>query len=131
MIVVDASAFVAGLVDTDPGGDAARAVLTRDSHWAVPQHFTLEAAHALRGLWLKRALDDDQFDACIARLRDGRFDIWPTVELLPRIRQLAANATAYDAAYIALAEDTGSVLLASDRKFDRIPGIRCRVVVAE
>ena len=47
--------------------------------------------------------------------------------LLGRIWELRHNFTAYDAAYIALAEATGSVLYTSDEKLSK--GHRARVVL--
>lgn len=130
MIVVDASAYVAATAEPGARGELARVALAADGHWLVPEHFSIEAANSLRGMWLGRDLDDAGFDRALDAIRTFDFDVWPTRELLPRIRQLAPNATAYDAAYVALAEDTGSVLLTADAKLARIPGIRCRVVVA-
>lgn len=131
MIVLDASGFVAAFAERSARGDTAGALLAADGHWAVPEHFVAETANALRGLWLGKVLDDRDFDRALGALGASDLDVWPTRELLPRMRQLASNATAYDAAYVALAEDTGSILLTVDAKLARIPGIRCRVVVAE
>jgi predicted nucleic acid-binding protein len=46
-----------------------------------------------------------------------------------RIVALAANATAYDAAYIALAEALDADLLTSDARLARVPDIACTVRV--
>lgn len=126
MIVVDASALVALF----RAGDQSRLLgaLGRSGHWVVPEHFRAEALSALRGLWLGREIDDDGFDRAAHVVASRPLDVWPTVPLIPRIRELAANATVYDAAYIALAEDLGAPLVAADAKFARVPGIRCRIL---
>ncbi len=49
MIVVDASAMVDALVDDGPVGDAARAELTGDPHWAAPSHLLIEVMSVIRG----------------------------------------------------------------------------------
>ena len=49
--------------------------------------------------------------------------------LLERIWRLAANLTAYDASYVALAELLGADLLTIDKRLATAPGIRCRVEV--
>jgi predicted nucleic acid-binding protein len=47
-----------------------------------------------------------------------------------RIWELRQNLTAYDAAYIALAEALRAPLLTRDRRLASAPGIRTRVEVA-
>lgn len=129
MLVLDASAFVEVL--TAPDSPRRRELfvdLDRDAHWVVPEHFRLEVANALRGLVLAGALSNDDLSAIFVRLAEQPFDVWPTAPLLPRILELAHNVTAYDAAYLALAEDLGGPLVTMDRKFGRVPGIRCRVI---
>jgi predicted nucleic acid-binding protein len=48
-----------------------------------------------------------------------RYPHWP---LLPRIWQLRSNLTAYDAAYVALAEELGLPLLTRDARLARAVG---------
>ncbi len=55
-----------------------------------------------------------------------RFDHEP---LLPRIWELRHNLTAYDAAYVALAEVIEAPLFTSDRGIANAPGHRAEVVV--
>jgi predicted nucleic acid-binding protein len=126
LIVVDASAWIdlAMRRESDEVGD----LLERDGHWVVPQHFAIESLNALRGIHLGGMLDQLSFARAIKTLADTSFDVRPTEPLIPRIVQLMPDATAYDAAYVALAEELGCTLLASDAKLSRIPGIRCKVV---
>ncbi len=49
--------------------------------------------------------------------------------LLPRIWQLRDNLTAYDAAYVALAEALGAPLVTADARLARAAGVRCEVEV--
>jgi predicted nucleic acid-binding protein len=126
MIVIDASAWVDIAI-----GEATEAVseaMAADGHWVVPEHFRLETSNALRGRWLGKQLSDAQFDELTAQLSDTPVDVWPTAALLPRIRALAANANAYDASYIALAEELRASIVTADAKLGRVPGIRCRVI---
>ena len=78
--------------------------LVRRGH--VPEPF------ARRGLRLLAALP-------IVRL--------PHEPLLARCWELRDNLSVYDAAYVALAETTGTALLTSDRRLARAPGVRCEV----
>lgn len=52
----------------------------------------------------------------------------PENPLLPRIWQLRQNLTAYDAAYVALAEALDCPLLTFDAGLSRVPGLEVRVV---
>jgi len=47
--------------------------------------------------------------------------------LRPRAWELRANLTAYDALYVALAEQLGATLLTADALAARAPGLRCGV----
>lgn len=49
--------------------------------------------------------------------------------LLARCWELRASVTAYDAAYVALAEALEVVLVTADRRVARAPGIRCPVEI--
>ncbi len=53
----------------------------------------------------------------------------PHLPLLPRIWELRQNVTAYDAAYVALAEVLESALATADRRLDRADGVRCEIEV--
>ncbi|MBF8299012.1 MAG: PilT protein domain protein, partial [Dehalococcoidia bacterium] len=52
---------------------------------------------------------------------------YPHTPLLPRVWELKANVTAYDAAYIALAEDLGATLLTRDGRLARATGHRASI----
>lgn len=52
---------------------------------------------------------------------------WAHEPLLPRIWALRENLTAYDAAYVALAEALPATLLTADDRLARAPGLATRV----
>jgi predicted nucleic acid-binding protein len=56
-------------------------------------------------------------------------DRYPTLPLMRRAYELRANVSAYDAAYVALAEVLGCELLTADRRLAGAPGKRCAVRV--
>lgn len=51
------------------------------------------------------------------------------VGLLHRAMQLRANATLYDALYVALAEQLGCSVVTTDVKLAAIPGVNCPIEV--
>lgn len=55
------------------------------------------------------------------------FARYPTLPLMQRAYELRANVTPYDAAFVALAEVLGCVLVSADRRLARAPGLRCPV----
>jgi predicted nucleic acid-binding protein len=122
VIVVDASAAVAGLLHDGP----ARAFLG-DGQVHVPHLVDVEVTNALRRLVSVRALP--------ARSAGRVLDVWarlgmtryPTVGLLERIWQLRDNLSAYDASYVAIAESLGCMLVTADARLSAAPGLRCAV----
>ena len=118
--VIDASVAVEWLVE----GHAQQAVFEFDELLA-PTNFDAEVANGLRNIWLAQALDDRQFvtqSLRIPRLPVSRHE-W--LHVLPRMLELSANMTMYDAAYVALAEAYEVPLITSDTRLSRAPGTRC------
>jgi len=118
VIVLDASAGVDLLRREDEISDLIAARVERELAIHVPALFDLEVLHALRGLEaggkiggaLEAMLDD------LATLRAIRYEHGP---LRPRIWSLRHNLTAYDAAYVALAELLEATLLTTDARLAR------------
>ena len=54
-----------------------------------------------------------------------------TRQLWPRAWQLRSNLSAYDALYVALAEQLNLSLLSADGRLARAPGLRCQVRVVQ
>ena len=52
---------------------------------------------------------------------------WPHQVLMPRVWELRENLTAYDAAYVALAEALECVLVTHDERLASAPGARVEV----
>lgn len=129
MIVLDASAALALLL----GGEGAERVATRVLDPAeslhAPHLLDLEVAQVVRRYWragdLSPARGGQVLDDLLA-LPIRRYAHEPFVA---RIWALRANATAYDAAYLALAEALRSPLLTRDARLAAVPGVRARVEV--
>lgn len=124
MIVVDASAALAAvLVD----GAARRAL--GDGTLAAPDLLDVEVASGLRGLVARGRLgpeDGRRALGIVARLAVRRHRVTP---LLGRVWALRASVSAYDAAYVALAEALGCGLLTADARLARSSGVTCPVTV--
>lgn len=60
-----------------------------------------------------------------------RLTRYPHTALLRRIWELRDNITAYDAAYVALAETLDAPLITLDAKLSQAPGIRAAVELFE
>ena len=76
----------------------------------------------------RRELDRPAFTEAVRRLAGVPLDVWPVRPLLPRMVELASNATAYDAAYLALAERLSVSILTGDAKLVGVPGVRCSFI---
>jgi predicted nucleic acid-binding protein len=130
MIVVDASVLTAVLVDADtPETGHALRVLHNDPHWVVPEHAMIETISAIRGLALGGAIPRADVPGIVQELLALTLDVWPTAPLAGRVIELMDKVTAYDAAYLALAEELSTTLVTLDRRLGAVPGIRCIVRV--
>ncbi|MEA3511755.1 MAG: type II toxin-antitoxin system VapC family toxin [Actinomycetota bacterium] len=124
-VVIDASAVLASLIEPGRRGAEASATVAT-SELIAPHLLDIEVAHSLRrhdrvnGDAAGEALEE--FSSMTIRRFDHR-------SLLPRIWALRHNLSAYDAAYVSLAEITGSPLLTLDRKLANAPGHRAEVIV--
>jgi predicted nucleic acid-binding protein len=128
VIVIDASVVVTALGDDGPDGDRARARL-RGERLLAPHLLDIEVVAAWRRLYSAGGLDDRRVELALADLLALRLRRVPHGPLLERCWQLRHNLTAYDALYVALAEQTGTVLLTADQRLATAPGVACTVEV--
>lgn len=124
MIVVDASVIAPALADDGESGDRARGRL-RDEHLCAPEIVDLEVTSVLRRLLGAGDLDERRAAMALGDLRDLDLRRVGHRRLLPRIWELRHTVTPYDAAYVALAEVLGTVLITADRRLGAGPGPRC------
>ncbi len=127
MIVVDASVLANAIGDDGTDGRRARGELRAASDLAAPDLIDVETTAVLRKRWLAGTLSDARFAAAIDDLGDLDFDRYPLLPLMHRAYELRANVTAYDAAYIALAEVLDCELLTADRRLANATGARCPI----
>jgi predicted nucleic acid-binding protein len=125
--VLDASVAVTAL--TEPGSPAADLLSSGDAVFQVPPVFDAEVLSALRGLVRGRKFDHAAAADLIVDLMVLPVDRWPMSPLLPRVWELRENLTPYDAAYVALAELTGAMLVTGDERITAAPGTRCDIQI--
>src|SRR2546423_11787040 len=110
MIVVDARVVGPALADDGDDGDRARNRLVGE-RLAAPHVIDIEVVSAWRRMHSAGVLDERRAQLAIADLRSLRMDRVPHIPLLERCWTLRTNLTAYDAAYVALAEAMAVTLL--------------------
>ncbi|WP_346619231.1 type II toxin-antitoxin system VapC family toxin [Blastococcus montanus] len=123
-IVVDASAVVAALIDGGPDGSWARAGL-RAEDLAAPSHVYVEVSNVLRRAVLAGRLGADVGALAHRDLVGLPLTSFPFEPLADRVWELHPAVTAYDAAYVALAEALDAPLWTLDRRLAAAPGPRC------
>lgn len=127
MIVVDASVLVNVLADDEADGDRARARLLADPDLHAPSLVDLEVLSVLRRHLNAGALNDRRADLAIDDLHELPLTRYPHLPMVRRIWQHWNNLTAYDAAYVTLAELLGCPLVTADRKLAGAAGLACPV----
>jgi predicted nucleic acid-binding protein len=129
MIVLDASVVVE-LLTNGPLADSLRNELSGlDESFIAPHLLDVEVLSALRNLLAGKRIDSHRSEQLLEGLAALPAVRYPHSPLFRRIWELRHNFTAYDAAYIALAEETGAVLYTCDGRLRK--GHRARVVVFE
>lgn len=127
MIVVDASVVASMLVYSDDRGRKARTVMGRDPEWAAPEHWKVGVFSVMRGLALGGKITDETASRAVDRITRLGVDTVPVDDLLLRMWQVKANISAYDAAYVALAEGRDLTLVTADARLARAAIAYCRV----
>ena len=127
MIVLDASVLANAIADDGPDGQRARSGLRAAGELAAPDLVDVETTAVLRKRWLAGTINDERFALAIEDLGDLSIDRYPTLPLMRRAYELRANVTAYDAAYVALAEVLDCELLTGDRRLANASGPGCKI----
>ena len=127
MIVLDASALVELLLNTSRGQAVAARIEDPGISLHVPHLADLEVTQALRRYAQDGELDADDAEAALEELSALDLQRHAHEPLLSRIWDLRKNLTAYDAAYVALAEALDAKLLTCDGRLARAPGMSRRV----
>ena len=92
--------------------------------------FDSEVSHGLRNRVHRSEITANEGWQALDSWRRLRLSRYPMAGLLQRVGQLRGNlSAAYDASYVALAENLGFALVAADGRLARATGIRCPVTV--
>ena len=126
MLVVDASAVLEALAGVDPPADLL-ARLGADGDLHAPHLVDIEVLHALRRLSSQGELSDDRAADARSDFSDLAITRYPHLGLSDRIWELRHNLTAYDAAYVALAETLEVPLVTCDRRVSEAPAHRAAI----
>ncbi len=129
MTVADAGVLAEAAGRTDDAGRRARTVF--EQRVAVPDVVFIEAYSVLRRQHLRGELTDGRFEFGMVYLRTVPAEVHPARALLPRMSDLVHSVSAYDAAYVALAEVLGVPLLTTDARLAAAHGPRCEIRVLD
>lgn len=122
MIVVDASALLELLLGTARAAQLGARALSPDQRLHAPHLLDVEIAQALRRLVRLEDIDAERAEHALEDLENLVIERHPHQELLARVWQLRESMTAYDGAYVALAEALDAPLLTCDAKLARSHG---------
>jgi predicted nucleic acid-binding protein len=122
MVVVDASVLVNALLINGP----ARARLAA-ANLQAPELIDAELLSVLRRLVLANQLPEQLALQALATAQQLGLRRHASRHLWSRAWELRTNLTAYDALYVALAEQLEAPLLTADSRAAQAPGLRCTV----
>lgn len=115
-MVLDASVAIELLLGTDAGRRIAGRIRSPEFVLSAPQLIDLEVAQALRRYAMSEEISFNRARMALEHLSQLDLHRYGHQVLLPRIWELRHNLTAYDAAYVALAEGLEVPLWTRDRK---------------
>ncbi len=127
MIVVDASALLEALLRTPSAKVVEDRLFAQGQTLHAPHLLDVEVAQVIRRYALNGEIDGVRGGLALADLSEFPLRRYPHDFLLPRIWALRNNLTAYDAAYVALAEALDAPLLTRDRRLAAAAGHRARI----
>ena len=116
MIVLDASAAIDWLLQTSAGQRIESRIYSRGESLHAPHLLDLEVAQALRRLVHEDAVSAERATQAIQDMLDLRVTRYPHFVFLSHIWRMRHNLSAYDAAYLALAEEISATLITRDRR---------------
>jgi predicted nucleic acid-binding protein len=129
VIVLDASAAIEWLIQSSLGTKVDRRLFSLPVTLHVPHLLDAEVAQVLRRYVRDRIITASRGEEALHDLQDLPLIRYAHDILMPRVWELRAVLTAYDAVYVALAELLDAPLLTCDRKIALASGHRAAVEV--
>jgi len=129
MIVLDASAVLELLLGAEHAAAVQQRIGAADETLHAPHLLDIEVTQVVRRYCLFEGLSAERGSEALQDLAALDVQRYPHEPLLERVWELRENLTAYDAAYVALAEALGAVLLTCDARLLRASGHHARVEV--
>jgi predicted nucleic acid-binding protein len=126
LIVIDASAIVAILLGTEQA-EAVRSRIATRATLHAPHLIDLEVTQVLRRHALLARLSPEAAEESFRSFRAIAIERYAHDRFLDRIWQMRWNITAYDAAYIALAEALRAPVLTCDARLAASAGHTARI----
>ena len=127
-VIVDSSAMVAALVDTDYSGDWAGNIVRQNS-LAAPELLLPEVTNTLRRLEREGRLSISDAQGAVDDLLSSQVNLYPYSPYSERIWELRFNLTPYDAWYVAMAEAMDCPLATLDLRMARASGTSCEFLL--
>ncbi len=127
MIVLDASTVVELLTNGPSAASLRQEMAGSGEAFIVPHLIDLEVVSAFRNMVAGQRIDSHRSEQVLTGLVALPAERYSHLPLLGRIWELRHNFTAYDAAYISLAELTNATLYTCDSKL--LKGHRAKVVL--
>jgi predicted nucleic acid-binding protein len=128
VIVVDASAAIAYLIDSGEEGQWVRETVRREGEVAAPHLIDVEVVSALRHALRRRDVTPRQADDALSDFESFAMIRYPMTGFLSRIWALRSTVTPYDAAYVALSEALDVALVTTDLRLAHSRGHGAEII---
>ena len=131
--MLDASAAVDTLLNFEPNARRVRERIRREDSGDpreslhVPHLFEVEVLHVLRRLTLGGQISQSRGLRAVRLLSTMRLTRYSYGPFIERIWELRENGSAYDAAYVALAEALDAPMITTDARLAQAPGHSARI----
>jgi len=116
VIVLDASAAIEWLLQSPSGNKIDKRIFSGSESLHAPHLLDIEVAQVLRRYVREKTITAQRGQEALEDLAGLPLERYPHDFLIPRVWELRATLTAYDAVYVALAELLDASLLTCDRK---------------